>query len=284
MSRIQEILAKAERDGTARRTHSGLGSAAAVAAPAPAPAPAAVRIPRAAAFDAAFAVSSSAGAPLVDPPVEPRVAPAVAHPALVAALSPHSAAAEQFRAIRTRIGHRDETAPVRTILITSPAAGEGKSIVAANLALAAAQEDQRNVLLLDADLRHPAVHELFGLEPVPGLSEVLSGDASLDDALVYVPEYRLTLLPAGSTPPFPTELLGSVGMRRTLDTLRVRFDRIVIDTPATTPLADVGTMAPLADGVVIVVRAGVTQRPALDEALESFGEQKVLGIVLNDVA
>jgi capsular exopolysaccharide synthesis family protein len=199
-------------------------------------------------------------------------------------VAPHSDAAEQFRAIRTRIAHREESAPIRTILVTSPAAGEGKSTVAANLALATAQEHQRSVLLVDADLRDPSIHELFGLDVVPGLSEVLSGEASLDDALVYVPEYRLTLLPAGGTPPFPTELLGSVSMRRMLDTLRVRFDRIILDAPAATPLADVGTMAPLADGVLMIVRAGITQRPALDEALEGFDEHKVLGIVLNDVA
>jgi protein-tyrosine kinase len=100
--------------------------------------------------------------------------------------------------------------------------------------------------------------------------------------LVYLPDYRLTILPAGSTPQFPTELLGSAAMRRGLDTLRARFDRILIDLPAVAPLADVNTVAPLGDGVVMVVRAGVTQRPALEQALGAFEENKVLGVVLND--
>jgi len=145
-----------------------------------------------------------------------------------------------------------------------------------------AQEFQRTVVLVDADLRGSSVHALFGLDASPGLSDVLAGDASLDDALVYLPDYRLTILPAGRTPQFPAELLGSAAMRRNIDTLRARFDRILIDVPAVTPLADVGTVAPLADAVVMVVRAGVTQRPALDQALDAFDEEKVLGVVLND--
>jgi protein-tyrosine kinase len=145
-----------------------------------------------------------------------------------------------------------------------------------------AQEFQRNILLVDANLRDSAVHSLFGIDRSPGLADVLAGDASLDDALVYLPDHRLTILPAGRMPQFPTELLGSTAMRRCIDTLRARFDRILLDLPAVTPLADVGTVAPLSDGVVIVVRAGVTQRPALDEALTAFEEEKVLGVVLND--
>ena len=112
---------------------------------------------------------------------------------------------------------------------------------------------------------------------------MLAGEATLDEALVYLPDYRLTVLPAGAAPQFPTELLGSAAMRRALDTLRARFDRVLLDLPAVMPLADVGTVAPLADGVVMVVRAGVTQRPALDQALAALEDTKVLGVVLNEV-
>jgi capsular exopolysaccharide synthesis family protein len=166
--------------------------------------------------------------------------------------------------------------------VTSPGAQDGKSITAANLALTMAQELQRNVLLVDADLRGASVHALFGLDQGPGLTEVLTGEATLDEALVHLPDHRLTLLPAGGIPQFPTELLGSTAMRRVTDTLRSRFDRILLDLPAVMPLADVGTVAPLADGVLMVVRAGITKRPALDEALAAFEENKVLGVVLND--
>jgi protein-tyrosine kinase len=213
---------------------------------------------------------------------ETRTAHATLHPALVAAIAPHSSVAEQYRAIRTRLAMHEEAAALRTIMVTSPGPRDGKSVTAANLALTMAQEVQRNVILLDADLRKPSVHALFGIEPGPGLGDVLAGDVALEDALVYLPDYRLTLLPAGTAPQFPAELLGSGVMRRVLDTLRLRFDRILLDLPAVTPLADVSTVAPLADGAVMVVRAGATQRPALEQALSVFEDDKVLGIVLNE--
>lgn len=277
MSRIQQILAKAERDGTARATQSVPGTAASAVMdrmPPPPPfAPTPVLTPRAAA----------AAAPAVAP-VEPiRTAEATLHPALVSAIQPQSDIAERYRAVRSRLLHREDITPLRVIAITSPGAGEGKSITAANLALTMAQEFQRNVLLVDADLRNPAVHALFGVEQGPGLSDVLSGAATLDEVLLYVPECRLTLLPAGSTPEYPSELLGSSAMRRVLDTLRTRFDRVLLDSPAVLPLADVGALAPMLDGAAMVVRAGVTQRPALDQALAIFDEHQRLGIVLNEV-
>jgi capsular exopolysaccharide synthesis family protein len=213
---------------------------------------------------------------------EPRTARATLHPALVAAIAPHSTIAERYRAVRTRLSMQEERGPLRSILVTSPESGDGKSVTAANLALTMAQEFQRNVVLVDANLRGASAHSLFGLDSTPGLADVLAGEASLDEALVYLPDYRLTLLPAGRTPQFPTELLGSMAMRRSIDLLRARFDRLLIDLPAVTPHADVGTVAPLADGVLLVVRAGITQRPALDEALAAFEEDKVVGVVLND--
>jgi non-specific protein-tyrosine kinase len=286
MSRIQDILAKAERDGTAHRTQPastmvGVGSTATLSP----------------AVDGSSALNPSpfrpepvsqsvaAMAPAAMPSattLETRTARATLHPALVAAIAPHSVVAEQYRAIRTRITHGEETGPLRTIAVTSPGSRDGKSITAANLALTMAQEFQRNVLLVDADLRNPSVHSLFGVDGGPGLSEVLAGEASLDEALMYLPDFRLTLLTAGRAPQFPTELLGSTTMRRTMDTLRARFDRILLDLPAVAPLADVGTVAPLVDGAVMVVRAGVTQRPALDQALGAFEENKVVGLVLNE--
>jgi capsular exopolysaccharide synthesis family protein len=285
MSRIQDILARAERDGTARRTQT---------APSLVPPPPDFAAPEYSApmVDGTSALEPAAYLPPLEasiaaPPAvgtgvaETRTASAILHPALVSAIAPHSTVAEEYRAIRARLTQHEDHAPLRTIMITSPGAAEGKSVTAANLALAMAQEFQRRVVLVDADLRAPAVHALFGLEGMPGLADVLAGEATLDEALVYLPDYRLTVLPAGRTPQFPTELLGSAGMRRALDTLRGRFDRVLLDLPAVMPLADVGTVAPLTDGVVMVVRAGVTQRPALDQALEALEDSKILGVVLN---
>ena len=286
MSRIQDILARAERDGTTRRTQpsSGLGSQAADFQP-----PA---VSGSSALDASafmpdvvdptpfMSPATTAAAPAAAVAVEPRTAQATLHPALVAAIDPHSPVAEQYRAIRARITHDDGTS-LRTIMVTSPGAREGKSVTAANLALTMAQELQRQVVLVDAALRGPSVHALFGIEGSPGLADVLAGGATLEEALVYLPDFRLSVLPAGTTPQFPTELLGSAAMRRAMDTLRARFDRVLLDLPSVMPLADVGTVAPLADGVVMVVRAGHTLRPALDQALAALEDNRVLGVVLN---
>lgn len=303
MSRIQDILSRAERDGTARRTQSS----PTLVPPAPEYTPQDYGPP---AIDGTSAldrspfiqvkepvvpvampvvpVAAPVAAPVAQPVspaiVEGRAAHAILHPALVSAIAPHSAVAEQYRAIRSRITQHEEHGPLRTVMITSPGGNEGKSITAANLALTMAQEIQRQVVLVDADLRAPSLHALFGIDiSGPGLAEVLTGEATIDEALVYLPDFRLTVLPAGGAPQFPTELLGSASMRRTLDTLRARFDRVLLDLPAVMPLADVGTVAPLADGVVMVVRAGTTQRPALDQALAALEDTKILGVVLNEV-
>ena len=280
MSRIQDILAKADRDGTAGRLHPP----PAVKAPAPA-----------AVLDQAFEGASSIGVSAFMPTAmpapaaapmrqEPRTARATLHPALVAAIAPHSEIAEHYRAIRSKLTLREEQGPLRTIGITSPGDGDGKSVTAANLALTMAQELQRRVVLIDADLRHPTVHGLFAVDRGPGLSEVLKGEATLDEALIHLPELQLALLPAGNAPDYPAELLGSTAMRRTLDALGGRFDRMVLDLPSALPLADVSTVAPYTDGMLMVIRAGVTQRPALDQALAIFEEQKVLGVVLNETS
>jgi capsular exopolysaccharide synthesis family protein len=274
MSRIQDILAKAERDGTTRQQ----------AVPMPiAPVDGSSALDTASFRTPSLSAVATAVADAPEPQAaELRTATATLHPALVAALMPHSPIAEQYRAIRTRLAHREEHVPLRTLMITSPGQGDGKSVTSGNLALTMAQEIQRNIVLIDADLRSPAVHSLFGVVGTPGLAEVLAGTATLDEALIYLPDFRLTILPAGAAPQFPTELLGSNAMRRVIDALRARFDRLLLDVPAVTPLADVGTLAPLADGVVMVVRAGVTQRPALDEALAGFDQNQVVGIVLNE--
>jgi non-specific protein-tyrosine kinase len=310
MSRIQDILAKAERDGTARRTQtatsnlqpvpaapivdgtSALDTAAfapaavampvAPATPAPAPAPAAVASPAVTVTVTPLVEARPAAATAKPEAAESRVETPTLHPLLVAAIAPHSAIAEQYRSLRARISHREETLPLRTLMVTSPSAGEGKSLTVANLALTMSQEFQRRVVLVDADFRGCAVHSLFGLSASPGLAELLAGEATLDEVMVQLPDYRLTIIPAGRTPQFPTELLGSTAMRRVVDALRARFDRVLFDVPAVMPLADVGTFAPLADGVLMVVRAGVTQRPALEQALSVFDEQKVIGVVLNE--
>jgi Mrp family chromosome partitioning ATPase len=126
------------------------------------------------------------------------------------------------------------------------------------------------------------VHRLFGIAEGPGLSDVLMSVAEIDHALVSLPEHHLTVLPAGAPTSHPAELLGSATMRRVLDTLRTRFDRILIDVPPVAPLADLHVLAPMVDGLLMIVRAGITPKPAIERALSGLDTSKVLGLVLNE--
>jgi capsular exopolysaccharide synthesis family protein len=203
-------------------------------------------------------------------------------PTLVAALAPDAVAAEQYRALRTRVVHSDNGTPVHVLLVTSPGRGEGKSVTAANLALTMAQEYQQRICIVDANLRHPQLHRLFDIPEAPGLGDVLLGRASLEDALVAIEDHHVTVMPAGDPAAHPAELLGTVTMRRLLETLRSQFDRVVIDAPAAAPLADVGILTPLVDSVMLVVRAGITSKPAIQDALAVIDQGKLLGAVLNE--
>lgn len=273
MSRIQQVLQKAEQEGTARRTR-GLGDA-----------PAGARRPPIL-VDPSLPVSVE----VVDrttrpiPEFESPRTEVEARPngLLVAATAPHSPAAERYRSLRTRIAQVEDGTLRRVLLMTSPGRGEGKSVTTLNLGITMAQEFHRRTVVVDADLRRPRVHALLGLPVGPGLSDVLLGGATLEHALVGIPDYRLTVLPAGPPTEQPTELLGSTAMRRLLEQLRAQFDRVLVDCAPAFPLADAGVLARLVDGVVLIVRAGVTKRPAIEQTLSEVDAAKVLGLVLND--
>lgn len=300
MSRIQDILSKAERDGTTRRTRpltdGGSPRQPVEEAPAPRVFGDVPRAPRALRGDAGQATARAfdhAPDPETDTPavtlsrqeLAGGSTPAASYQLdelLVTALAPTSLAAEQYRSLRTRLQRAEGGRSLRTIAITSPAKGDGKSLTAANLALTMAQEFQHRVLLIDADLRRPAVHRLFGLGDTVGLGDVLMNMVELDHALVTLPDHHLTLLPAGLQPSNPAELLGSGAMRRVLETLRGRFDRILIDVPPVAPLADLHILSPFIDGLLMIVRAGVTPKPAIERALAGLDASKVLGLVLNE--
>lgn len=200
----------------------------------------------------------------------------------VVATEPGSPAAEQYRLLRTRLEGRENAGRTQLLLVTSPQLGEGKTTTSANLALTMSQEFQHRVLLIEADLRRPVLAAMFGVPPGPGLVDVLLGAATLEEVLVSVPGQQLLLLPAGAGAARSTELLSSSAMQRVVDALRTRFDRIVCDTPPMT-LADTHVLIRLADGVLIVVRSGITPRPAVERALDGLDRRKLLGIVLNDV-
>ncbi len=201
---------------------------------------------------------------------------------LVAFARPRSLAAEQYRAIRTQLATFARSVPVRTMVVTSPLPGEGKTTTAANLAIVLSQEVGRRICLVDCDLRSPQIHTLFGLAPREGLADVLRRRTSLEAALVSTPINALWLLTAGHLPPNPAELLGSPTMREVVSSLRESFDTVVIDSPPVLPLPDPAILSGLADGVVLVVLAGRTPRRLIDRALDRLQGAMLLGFVLNN--
>jgi capsular exopolysaccharide synthesis family protein len=307
MSRIQNILDKAERDGGVRRMRTLVETAppptrvldvASMAAPAPTvtplAAPSIADVGLAGAPISAPAIASVAApafVPAAPPPAAVPAAPGTRivrstglDPALIAVLAPGAPAAEQYRALRTRLATSDRGTASDVILVTSPGRGEGKTVTATNLALTIAQDCQTRVCIVDADLRHSRVHALLGVADAPGLADLLTGEATLADTLVTIEGQQITVLPAGKPPAHPAEFLGSTAMRRTLQTLRTQFDRVIVDAPSALPLADVGILAPIVDSVVLVVQAGVTTKPAIQDAVSSIGPDRVLGVVLNGTA
>jgi capsular exopolysaccharide synthesis family protein len=184
--------------------------------------------------------------------------------------------------VRTNLQFVDVDHPIKLIVVTSSIAAEGKSTTATNLAVVFAETGSR-VLLIEADLRRPRVSDYLGLERAVGLTNVLAGQVSIDEVLQRWGTDGLTVLPCGSIPPNPSELLGSQNMVDLLTGLRQRFDTIIIDTPPLLPVTDAAVASVLADGVVVVVRYGRTNRAQLAAAVRSLEsvDARVLGCVLN---
>jgi capsular exopolysaccharide synthesis family protein len=199
-----------------------------------------------------------------------------------ALLQPDSNIAEQFRTLRGRIDALGSQRPLKTLAVTSPDAGDGKSTASLNLAIVTSMSVGRRTLLIDCDLRRPQIHKALGLEPHVGLAEVLLDQASLDDAIVKVEGLNLEVLPVRAQPPNPSELLASAQMVRLLEEVSSRYDRVILDTPATLGMPDAKAVSDLCDGLILVVRQHVTPREDITSALDVLERRKLLGVVLND--
>jgi capsular exopolysaccharide synthesis family protein len=196
-------------------------------------------------------------------------------------LQPESVVAEQFRTLRARIDSLAANQSVRTIAVTSALPGDGKSLAAIGLALVYSMQPGRRVLLIDCDLRRPAVASSLGLRVDAGLAEVLTGSATAEEAIVRVEGSELDALPVRAVPQNPSELLASEAMPKLLKRLAADYDRIILDLPPTLGLPDAKTVSEIADGVVFVVRADVTPEPEIASALEVIDRRRVLGLVMN---
>jgi len=207
-------------------------------------------------------------------------------PALVTAKDPKSIESEQFRLLKNNILFPEEGNPPRSIMITSPSPDEGKSFVSANLAVSIAQSIDEYVLLMDCDLRRPSIHSLFGMDNALGLSDHLSGAVPLPSLLKKTFIDKLTLLPGGSIPPNPSELLSSEQMRGLLREVKSRYsDRyVIIDTPPPQITSETNAIARVVDGIIIVVRQGVTKKKEVQDIIDIYGRKKILGVIKNFAA
>lgn len=192
-------------------------------------------------------------------------------------------AGEHYRIIRTKIVQHPSRP--RVCAITSPGPGDGKTITSINLAGALALRNDAKVVLVDADLRRPAISHLLGFPQEPGLADILSGTCTVDDALVRVEQLQsLYVIPAGRPPVNPTELLDSGRLTSVLATLRARFRFVILDVPPFSSVADYDLIQAEADGIVLVVRPDHTNRTLCFKALEVLPKQKFIGVAINCAA
>src|SRR6266702_2764915 len=204
---------------------------------------------------------------------------------LITISRPQSQMSESYRALRTSLLLTSVGAPPKIILITSALPQEGKTTTSINTATVLAQKGTR-VLLIDADLRRPSIHKTLGMGPRAGLSNVLTGGTTLQQATIRSSSLpNLFVLPAGTPPPNPAELLASAQMIDMLAELREQYDHIVVDTPPTLSVTDAVVLSTRADAVVLVIRSGQTTKPALRRARDILAQvnARVAGVLLNAV-
>ena len=196
--------------------------------------------------------------------------------------------AEAYRQLRTNLSFARPGMPQQVIVMTSPTPGDGKSMTSTNLAATLAQQGSR-CILIDADMRRGALNEAFGVARDPGLSQVLVNQVALDAAIhtVDLPGRHATLdfLPGGVHPPNPAELIGSARFTELIERCREKYDAVIIDAPPLNLVTDASLMGASADGVLVVVRAGVTRGDSLNFAIDQLEAVRapLLGVVLNDV-
>lgn len=191
---------------------------------------------------------------------------------------------EAYRTLRTNVQFTSVDKNTKKIMITSSGPREGKSSTTANLAVSMAQAG-KSVLIIDADLRNPTQHKIFGLLNTEGLSMVLVEDISVFDVVKPTEVPGLSILTAGPIPPNPAELLGSNRMKNLLEELSDRFDEVIIDTPPVIAVTDAAILAQAVDGVVLVLASGEVNKDYAVRAKEQLDKvgAKILGAVLNKV-
>lgn len=205
---------------------------------------------------------------------------------LLATTSTKSPFAEPYRVLRTNIRFSGVDKPIQTLMVTSPSPNEGKSTTVSNLAIVMAQAGKK-VLLIEADLRKPVLHDVFGVANHQGVTNALvQTDTALDALIQQTTQENLRVITSGPLPPNPSELLDSQRMRQLVETLKEEADMLLFDSPPVMVAADASILADLVDGTLLVIDSGSTRREAAQQAIQTLirGRARVLGAVLNNVA
>jgi receptor protein-tyrosine kinase len=200
---------------------------------------------------------------------------------LINANRPHEAPMEEFRTLRTRLNHMKSLQPIHNVVVTSPSPAEGKSLSAANLALAQSHLNGNTTLLADFDFRRPIVHTLFGIDRGPGITDYLQGRIPLHEAMRKVEGTDLYIMPAGEAVINPLELLNLREVKQLLDRLPSLFQWVIMDSPPLLFAADANLLSTMSHGTLLVVRIGHTTIDSVTRAMQSLCNNNVLGIVVN---
>jgi len=218
-------------------------------------------------------------------PVKPSFDNSVLDDKLVTFFQSGSVVAEQFRKLRTYLFRSAMEKKPKTILVTSSFSGDGKSLIAINLAITIAVELHSHAMLVDCDLRNPTLSKWFGMTEAKGLSDYLLGDDDLPGLLVKTQIDKLTLLTGGSTQDNPVELIASKRMETLVNELKSRYnDRyIILDSSPVLATTEPNVLDKMVDGIIFVIRAGETPRESVQQAVKLLGKEKIIGVVLNDM-
>lgn len=200
---------------------------------------------------------------------------------LVSLCAPKSLPSEQYRTLKTKLHQIRNAGGVKTILITSASALEGKTLTAVNLALTIAQEIDQKVLLVDADLRRPSVHKMLGLSAQNGLADLLKENVPANQIILKCRIPNLYVTQAGSIPENPTELLNTQRMRDFLASAAEQYDWVILDSPPFVPLADAELISSLVDGILLVVRASEAPGELIARTVQALRGKNILGVVFN---
>ncbi|MBF0522916.1 MAG: CpsD/CapB family tyrosine-protein kinase [Candidatus Omnitrophica bacterium] len=194
---------------------------------------------------------------------------------------------EQYKTLRTNILSKNNGKPPKAFVITSALPGEGKTVTSLNIAISMAQAVSKpKILLIDADLRKGRIAKYLGVKQPVGLSEILTGVAKMEDVVFKLDNYEnLAFIASGSVPENPSELLASDEMRKFFVEMKDRFDHVIIDTSPIIPVTDASILGRLVDGLILVVKAGSTQRGVVKRALEKLHQSHsaILGHVLTNI-